>query len=744
MNQQLTNMNTIENTKSKSTRSLRATLAIAFLGLSAVALLISNGLLLYTSVKSQQRAILSTQQLVAQGFSEEVSGFIEDNYKLLEATTEIVNLAKGSPDQKKTILYSVASTQPSFRQIVLLDTAGKNLAFFSRITIFSLTDQFTELLESEVISQTSQGHRYISQIYLDNTTHEPMMVLAIPVNAWGFQGTLAVEVNLEFMWDLVTQLKVGETGYVYVVDRLGNLIAYDDPSRALQGENVSHIREVKTFIENPTALVDATPKIVSYTGLHGNEVVGTYIPLRTPEWAVITELPWQEAYQNIIVQGTWSILITLGIAALAGVIGYFTAHRLSEPLTNLTETATKITEGNLELKAVVEGPFEFTRLADAFNSMTSQLRELVGSLELRVSERTTELEQHASYIQNRASQFQTLAQLARTISTIQDLDTLLTRITQQVSKQFGFYHVGLFLLDESKKFAVLSAANSEGGQRMLARKHRLGVGQTGIVGYVTSTGNPRIALDIGTDATYFDNPDMPDTRSEMALPLRVGTQIIGALDVQSTESNAFSEDDIEVLSILADIVSVAIENARLFEESQRVLADAQSAFGEITKETWRQVTENRKAIGYKYSGTTIRPIENTPSNTKVSPSPQAEVFDPNENQNTLNIPIKLRDQTIGMLNIDLPAGKAWDPDELDITQALAERVGIAIENAILLEESRRIAAKEQIVGEIAAKIGASINMRNVLQTAVEELGRAIPGSEIVIQLAGKDGAGGLN
>ena len=188
------------------------------------------------------------------------------------------------------------------------------------------------------------------------------------------------------------------------------MVAYNDPSRALQGENVSHIRVVKTFVETPASLVDVTPKIVSYTGLYGDEVVGTYVPLGTPEWAVITELPWQEAYQNIIAQGVWSILITLGIAALAGLIGYFTAHRLSEPLTNLTETAVKITEGNLELKAVVEGPTEFTRLADAFNSMTSQLRELVGSLEIRVSERTTELEEHTSYIQNRASQFQTLAQ----------------------------------------------------------------------------------------------------------------------------------------------------------------------------------------------------------------------------------------------------------------------------------------------------------------------------------------------
>ena len=412
------------------------------------------------------------------------------------------------------------------------------------------------------------------------------------------------------------------------------------------------------------------------------------------------------------------------MAGVSALLSLLVAQRLAKPIVNLTETANDIARGNLDARAKVESHDEIGQLSETFNAMTTQLHETLQGLEANVAERTAELEESSQKLQKRAEQFESIAQLARTITSIQDLDTLLPRIAHQVSQQFGFYHVGLFLLDTSRQYAVLSAANSEGGQRMLARKHRLAVGQTSIVGYVTSTGNPRIALDTEADAVHFDNPDLPNTRSEMALPLKVGKTIVGALDVQSTEPNAFTEDDVEVLSILADEVSVAIENARLFEESQRVLADAQSAFGEFTRSAWQQMVTGQKIVGYELSGTSIRTLE-------------APV---KANGSSFAIPIKLRDQMIGTMNINLPENKELDSDEIDITKALAQRIGIAIETASLLEETRKAAAKEQIIGEISGKIGASINLRNVLQTAVEELGHAIPGSEVVIQLDPKSGS----
>ncbi len=197
-----------------------------------------------------------------------------------------------------------------------------------------------------------------------------------------------------------------------------------------------------------------------------------------------------------------------------------------------------------------------------------------------------QIEETARQSQRRAEVLQAIIEVSRTITQMHDPDQLLQQITQLISQYFGFYHVGVFMLDEANRYAVLRAANSPGGQRMLVRRHRLAVGTEGIVGHTVSTNRPRIALDVGADAVYFSNPDLPDTRSEMALPLHSGNTVIGVLDVQSIQEAAFDEQDIQVLTALADQVSIAIENARLFQESQVALVQAEDAYRQYVRQEW--------------------------------------------------------------------------------------------------------------------------------------------------------------
>ncbi len=181
-------------------------------------------------------------------------------------------------------------------------------------------------------------------------------------------------------------------------------------------------------------------------------------------------------------------------------------------------------------------------------------------------------------LQRRATQLTAAAEVAQSAAAILDLGRLLDETVHLISDQFGFYHAGVFLLDEPGEYAVLRAASSEGGQRMLARGHRLAVGQVGIVGYVAGTGQPRIALDVGEDAIFFDNPDLPLTRSEMALPLMTRGRIIGVLDVQSTEPAAFGDEDVAVLRTMANQLATAIENVRLLEEAERRAVQTQALY----------------------------------------------------------------------------------------------------------------------------------------------------------------------
>jgi len=365
------------------------------------------------------------------------------------------------------------------------------------------------------------------------------------------------------------------------------------------------------------------------------------------------------------------------------------------------------------------------RKQDILTEVNNQLRERENdlknsqvNLEQYANERTAELVIANRRNEHRAAQLEAIAHIARAISSIQILSELLSQITKTISEQFGFYHVGIFLLDGNKEYAVLTAANSEGGKIMLEHNHRLRVGGTGIVGFVTNTGQPRIALDVGLDTAHFNNPDLPDTHSEIALPLRVGINIFGALDFQSTETNAFSQEDISILSILADQVSIAIQNARSYQQIQEALAQAYIASTQMSNQQWQQFLVHEPVEGYYFDGVDIK---------NLVPSDK-------QRPHSLAIPLILRGTRIGTLKLSTTdSNRKWTAEEIDMAQAIAERTSIAVENARLLQESQKRVVKERTIGQISAKIGSLSNLEGLLQTTIQELGNALPGTDIAIQ-----------
>jgi GAF domain-containing protein len=365
-----------------------------------------------------------------------------------------------------------------------------------------------------------------------------------------------------------------------------------------------------------------------------------------------------------------------------------------------------------------------------------QLTELRDQLELRVEDRTRELanrnqelDQANSQIQRRATQFEALAQVTRAITSIRDLQELLPHITTVISDHFGFYHVGIFLLDDANEFAVLSAANSAGGKQMLERRHRLRVGEQGIVGNVTLTGNPRIAMDVGVDAVFFDNPELPDTHSEMALPLKSGKLIVGALDVQSIERGAFTQEDIQMLGLLADQVSLAIENARLFDETRRALSEAESISHQLTREAWARMPVENKLLGYRYSIAGSSPLNGPLDVTELNKSKNKG----NQKESSqVIVPIELRGETIGTLVVQSPSTAALNQDQIDLIKAVAERVALSAENARLFEETTRRAERERLVSDITGKIRSVNDPQSMIQTAMEELRKALGASKVEV------------
>ena len=359
-----------------------------------------------------------------------------------------------------------------------------------------------------------------------------------------------------------------------------------------------------------------------------------------------------------------------------------------------------------------------TKVNEQLRERERELKNTQVNLEKYVDKRTAELEIANQRNKHRSAQFESIAQISRTISSIQTLDVLLSQVTETISEQFNFYHVGLFLLDNNKEYAILVASNSKGGKKLLERNYRLLVGGSGIVGFVTNTGQPRIALDVGLDSVYLNIPDLPDTRSEITLPLRFGASVFGALDVQSTEKNAFLQEDISILSILADQVGVSIQNLRSYQQIQEALEVAQVASTHTSSQQWQQYLTQQPVDGYFFDGIDTKNINKSDKQRDYS----------------LAVPLILRGTRIGTIKLSSSdPNRMWTSDEIDMAQATAERTSIAVENARLLQEAQKRAAKERAIGDISTKIGSSSNLENILRTAIQELGNTLPGTDIAIQ-----------
>ena len=350
---------------------------------------------------------------------------------------------------------------------------------------------------------------------------------------------------------------------------------------------------------------------------------------------------------------------------------------------------------------------EFTKTQGTARQTLDTLRDERSTLEQRVEDRTAGLAR-------KTDQLRATSYIARKTAEVQDLATLLNTVAKLVTDQFGFYHTGIFLINETEDHVMLQAASSEGGERMIARGHSLSVGTQGIVGYVAAQKKPRIALDVGDDAVFFNNPDLPMTRSEVALPLLVRNKVLGVLDIQSDKPQAFGTEDIDVLQTLSDQIAVAIENARLLDETQAAILQLEALTGIRTSEAWTQrLHENNRVFTYTPLGMRAEKLSHT-------------------NENVITAPIILRGQKIGNISIARKGDAKWNKLDESLLDEVAGQVGLAVDNIRLLEEATQRAKHEQTVGKLAARFSQSLDLDTLLQTAARELGQVPDVSEVSV------------
>jgi GAF domain-containing protein/HAMP domain-containing protein len=403
------------------------------------------------------------------------------------------------------------------------------------------------------------------------------------------------------------------------------------------------------------------------------------------------EISSTEIFRGLQLQ---SVLFSLMALVLGAGFSYYVAKSVSGPIHELIKTFNKIEQGDLTQRAPVSSTDELGIVTVQFNRMVARLEALQSTLEQQVVERTRQLA--------------ATNEVGRVAASSLDPEQLLARVLPLFPEQFGYYYAAIYLVDASGKLAELKEATGEAGRVLKQNHHRLEIAGKSMVGTAIREQSARIAQVASDEKQRFDNPLLPYTRSEIALPLMVGNHVLGALNVQSTREADFGPQVIETMKNMASQVAITLENARLFQEAQQVIRELRTVHQQYLLEGWNGFTEENEKLEYRIGD------EEEDSSRK------------------LEVPISLRDQVLGQIMLE--GQKEWTPDQQSLVNAVATQAAIALENARLVSESRQIALRERMAAEINSKIWSSATIDGVLQTVIKELGRRLNASSATIEL----------
>ncbi len=374
-----------------------------------------------------------------------------------------------------------------------------------------------------------------------------------------------------------------------------------------------------------------------------------------------------------------------------------------------------------------------------------ELEAVRATLAQQVERRTRELQQRSSYLQ-------AVVEVGHATTSILNTAQLMSEAVELIRTQFELYYVGLFILDPSNEWAILRAGTGRAGQAMIARGHRIRYG-SGMVGWCVANAQPRIAADIERDSVRLATPELPETRSEAAFPLRSRGKVLGAMTVQSVQPEAFGETEISTFQSLADQLAIGLDNARLFDESQRALHEAQEATRQTSQGAWEAYLHSGVELSFRYddgqiiSSTGQLPAEEQQAApgrlaTPSKPAAQASLVRAGS-PDKISLPIAVRDQAIGQVHFSRGGHRQdWSEDELAILKTIVDQLGIALDSSRLYAETQQRAEQERLVGEITSRMRASLDVEAVLQTAAEEIYQTLNLDNLVIQLLPSDGQDG--
>ncbi len=531
----------------------------------------------------------------------------------------------------------------------------------------------TELAKVFAQSQTLLSTDFSDFAYYP-ATNEPAAFIAAPVfKDDAMIGAVVLQINNIALYNTINDYTgLGLTGEVIVGSKVGDKIYYvaplrNDPYAAFRRSVV-----VGSGVEAPVQK--------SITGVKGNavaldyrgeETVATWRYLPGLRWGMVVKIDSEEAFAPIAALRNTAVGLTLGLLVVVLFLAALVSRSISRPIISLTDVARRISGGDLNAQAKVESRDEIGTLAETFNAMAAQVRDFIGTLESRVAERTRNLE--------------LAAEVGRTVSQVRALDVMMTDAVELIRKQFNLYYTQVYLTDPTQTFLNLQAGTGEVGKQLLARSHRLPLNIDSINGRAAVEKRSVVISNTTASATFRPNPLLPDTRSEMAVPLMVGEKVVGVLDMQSDHAGALSQEVLPAFEALAGQLAIAIQNASLLAETEQARAEVETQARRLVRANWEDYLDaihKPEQTGYVFEG------------NKLSPLTEAEGLQSPAQENAISALISITGEPLGSLVVEMDA-ENQNPKNVELVNIVARQVAQQIESLRLLDSAERYRAESE-------------------------------------------------
>jgi signal transduction histidine kinase/putative methionine-R-sulfoxide reductase with GAF domain len=626
--------------------------------LATVPLLI--GIAAFISNSAESRIEASANEALQQNtdaMTTNISTWLDQNVRTLQEMVSLPSVANMQPWSQEPVLKAVASAHPYMYLVSTTDLTGMNVA---RNDGGELTDYEDRVWYKNAVA----GSDLTFQTLIGRTSGRPALVASAPIRspAGNITGVGMFAADLTNLSEQTRVQTLGNTGFVYLLDAENNVLAHPDPAFTT-GElrNLSEYPPVAALRLGKTGLINFTDENGASWRAYGR--------ILENGWVVITQQQESEilapardfqraAYASVLI-GSLLMLLLL----------WFSIRRSLQPIGALTEAASAIAAGDLNRSIEVRSRDEIGVLARAFNSMSAQLRETFSNLEQRIVDRTHDL--------------QLASDVGRAVSEkAVDLDELLTSAVETIRERFDLYYCQIYLTNPAGTTLTLRAGTGDVGAELIRRRHHLDVGAGSLNGRAAKERRAVIVADTAENPDFLPNPLLPDTRSEMAIPLITSGKVVGVLDMQSTRPGALAEANLSAFEVLAGQLAVALQNSALLDEAAEARTQVEEQVRRLSQEGWREfldAIEHGHRTGFAVDGGRVVPLDEAPS--ELPPTEKA-----------LEIPIRLGGSRLGAIQLGRDHSQQWQPWEAEVAQATAQQLAEHIDGLRLLARAERYRA----------------------------------------------------